>query len=88
MADERTIDLPEAPDWESTHDPETGMWHSVGREPGQVSLSVDAPGFVKKRTFIKPAKAYKHRILYGELDGVRVYIDGQSVILTKRDLYL
>lgn len=87
-ADATVVPLPEAPDWTITPDPEHRLTHAIGVEPDQVSLTIEGDGKAFKRTFIKPAKGYKHRILVGELDGVRVYIDGNRVVMTMRDLYL
>lgn len=54
------------------------------------SLSVLGEGNAFLRNGIKPwAKGGEQRTrwIVGELDGVRVYVNGPHVILTKQDLY-
>lgn len=66
---------------------ETGI--SVAQN-GEVTLTVLDRGQVFKRRAVKgvgSGAAQEITWLVAELDGVRIYIDGSSIVLTRQDLY-
>ena len=73
---------------------EDGTKHATSVQ-GILSVMPDGETKVFMRNFIKlamgtggdPNRGGRHRVLVGELDGVRVYVIGAKVILTKQDLY-
>jgi hypothetical protein len=69
------------------HKDEDGVWHGT---LGGVMLSVYDGGIAKMRRAIKgfgSANARPVEMIYGELDGVRVYVKDGHIIMTKKDLY-
>ena len=80
-------------DVKSTQD-EDGTWHMVSVQ-GVLSVLPDGETRVFHRNAIKfavgeggdPNRGGSYRMLVGELDGVRVYVMGNKVILTKQDIY-
>ena len=69
------------------HDGE--VWHGY-HEPGDVSMSVvGGRMFFRRSIKLNPRTGEQRRTewMVGELDGVRVYVIGRNVIVTKEDLY-
>ena len=54
-----------------------------------LTILPDGPGRAFNRNFktYSPGNVTHERVLVGELDGVRVYILGNDVIMTKQDMY-
>ncbi len=69
---------------------EDGVKHATSVQ-GILSVLPDGETKVFMRNAIKLGfggnPSGKHRMLVGELDGVRVYVMGNKVTLTKQDLY-
>lgn len=69
---------------------EDGVKHATSIQ-GVLSVLPDGETKVFMRNFIKMGfggkPSGKHRWLVGELDGVRIYVNGNKFILTKQDLY-
>ena len=67
---------------------EDGTKHCILPE---MSLSILPDGeskvFLRNAIKLIGGRQEKRRYIVGELDGVRVYIEGASVIMTKQDLY-
>jgi hypothetical protein len=69
---------------------EDGIKHATSIQ-GILSVLPDGETKIFMRNFIKMGiggnPSSKHRWLVGELDGVRVYVCGNKITLTKQDLY-
>ncbi len=79
--------LTDADVWQR-HEDADGLLHAVS--PLQ-SVTVVPDGEESARLFkrhaVQPLARRKKTVLVGELNGVRVYIDGGSVVMTVQDLY-
>ena len=65
------------------------VWHGY-HEPGDVSMSgVGGKAFFRRSIKLNACTGEQRRTewLVGELDGVRVYVCGRNVIVTREDLY-
>lgn len=60
----------------------------AAREDGVVLSVVGGRVFCRNAIKLRRDGSREHvRVMVGELDGVRVYVHGDSVILTREDLY-
>lgn len=75
-------DHPEPEDWAITRD-EAGLCAAAGN----IGMIVGPNGSIVKRNGLKFPSGRKTRWLRGELNGVKVFFDGKSILITTEEVW-